>query len=237
MTIEVSVILALVLGGLFYASKSVSPSGAIAGGLLTFVYGLAWSPFPFVAFAAFVVIGTLSSRIGRHQKRSLGVYQNEKGPRDWSHAIANCGVGALIVCGGRLFPEQFSPSLAALLASASLSAVCADTCASEWGTWLGGEPRNILNFRPAKIGSDGAVTWRGTLAGLLGAALIAGSVAPFVSEPGRVAVCLIAAGAIGNIADSIFGATVEPHLGRHGGSYVNAACSIVGAASMAILIA
>lgn len=234
MSFEISLILALILGCLFYLSKSVSLSGSIAGALLTFVYGLAPSPLPFIAFALFVVIGLLSSRIGRQRKIALGVYQNEKGPRDWTHALANCGVGAGLVALGRFCPSLIDADFAALLAIASLCAVCADTCASEWGTWLGGTPRNILTWRPAKIGSDGAMTWPGTMAGLVGSTLIAQTVMSFGAMHGQVMLMLIVAGAIGNVADSILGATVEKHLGRHGGSIVNASCAAVGAGAFAL---
>lgn len=234
-TWEVSIILSIALGCLFYFSKSVSLSGSIAGALLTFVYGLAPNPFPFLAFAAFVVIGTLSSRIGRQKKIALGVYQNEKGPRNWTHALANCGVGGSLICCGRFFPDILHPNFASILAVASLAAVCADTCASEWGTWLGGQPRNILNLRPVAIGSDGAVTWPGTWAGIVGAVLIASVVLPFVCDANTIFLCLVASGIVGNVADSLLGATIEPHLGHHGGSIVNTGCSLVGAATMAAI--
>ncbi len=206
----------------------MTKSGAVAGALLAFTFALAANLGPFFGFATFVLLGLWSSRFGAGKKKSLGVFQNEKGPRSWIHAVANCGFGAMFVLVGYFSPDLLHPELAALMAGGSLAAVCADTMASEWGTYLGGKPRDVLTWQQVKIGTDGAVTWPGTLCGLIGAALIALAMVDLAGGYQHNFLLLIIAGVIGNLADSVFGATIQPYLGKHGGSFVNAMCALVG---------
>lgn len=236
MNLVVAISLSVALGILFLISRNVTRSGAVAGALLAFAFALAPTPAPFVCFATFVFVGTFSSRIGRQRKSKLGVYQNEKGPRSWRNAVANCGLGALLVLLGRCAPDLIGPGMASALAIGSLAAVCADTCASEWGTWLGGTPRSVLTLKPMPVGTDGAVTWTGNIAGLVAAAVIAGVASLSSGISGTGFVWIVCAGVLGNLADSIAGATVEPHFGRHGGSYVNFICSLAGALVMWLAI-
>lgn len=183
---------------------------------------------PFAGFATFVILGLWSSRVGANKKRALGVFQNEKGPRSWIHALANCGFGALCVLIGYFFPGLLNPELGALMAGGSLAAACADTMASELGTYLGGKPRDVLTWRQVKIGQDGAVTWPGTFSGFLGAALVALAMVDLAGDYRDNFLILLVSGVIGNLADSILGSTIQPYLGKHGGSLVNAMCALVG---------
>jgi uncharacterized membrane protein len=81
------------------------------------------------------------------------------------------------------------------------------------------------------VGTDGAMTWIGTLSGLLAAPLVplAGGVAG--GDPGvRAIVVVSAAGFLGNLSDSFFGRAVQARLGRRGNDWVNLMASLVGAA-------
>src|SRR5690606_4274738 len=97
-------------------------------------------------------------------------------------------------------------------AAGALSAAAADTFSTEIGTLWSSSARSILTGERVPAGTSGGVSSPGTLAGALGALLIAAA-APAASAtagPGLVAVtALTLAGVAGSIADSLLGATVQ----------------------------
>ena len=213
---------------------AVTPSGAVTGTLLGAIVAFAPSVAPFWTFILFVLVGSTSSKIGSRRKKELGVMQENEGRRDWSHAFFNCAPAAGFVLLG-IAPFAPTPATAELLAATALAAMLADTSASEWGTLLGGTPRHILTFRPAPVGTDGAVSLVGMSAGTLAACLGAIPILVWSASGFRGAVVVAIAGASGNVLDSIFGATIQVRLGRHGGACVNMLAS-ASAAGVAVLI-
>lgn len=217
----VASIVILALAALAAATKTIGASGIVAGVLLAHVMTWTGTPGPLAVFALFVIVGTVSSRFGREKKIRLGVMQAEEGRRNWTHAVANCGPSALVIVLWQI--AGGSPDVAtSTIAAAGLGGMLADTAASEWGTWLGGPPRHILTLRVVKTGTDGAISLAGTIAAA--AASVAAAVVFCLSEGapvshGRI---VVLAAFVGNLADSVLGATVEPMLGRHGGAVVNA---------------
>lgn len=224
----IALVIAAALAALAYRLRAVSISGVVAGCLLAAVMGLSVTSAPLVVFFVFVAIGSASSRFGRAKKTALGVMQSDGGRRTALHAIANCGPAALIVLFGR-FGIGLGRAEADLFAVTALAAMLADTSASEWGTWLGGSPRSILTGRRVPPGTDGGVTLAGTIAALI-ASCIAAVCAAVAGDYRGVHLAVIVFGAfMGNVIDSVLGATIEPRLGRHGGAIVNAAASVLGA--------
>ena len=231
-----AILVAAVFSILLLVTRKVSLSGAVAGGVLALMFAFSPTPAPFAAFAVFVVLGIASSSVARRQKKRLGVLQDQEGPRTAEHALANCGPGALLVLFGLIFPDLLSADLAALMSCGSLAAVCADTCASEWGTWLGREPRSVLTGRPCPVGTDGAVSWAGSFAGLLGAAILGGAHLLVASVPLSHLPILVLAGVAGNFVDSLLGTTLQSSWGRRGGSWVNVCCAVAGAATVPVAL-
>jgi uncharacterized protein (TIGR00297 family) len=84
-----------------------------------------------------------------------------------------------------------------------------DTFSSEFGG-LYDNPRLITTFERVDPGTDGAVTWQGIVAGLVGAVIIAGIAGATIDSVGAVGAGLVVAcGFVGMTVDSILGATVE----------------------------
>ena len=113
------------------------------------------------------------------------------------------------------------------MAIVALSEAAADTVSSEIGQVMGGQPRMITTFKKVEKGTDGGITFAGTLAGFLAAAVIGivFAVCSYIGpqcDPGtpechletpddRLAIVLIAtaAGTFGLIFDSLLGAIFE----------------------------
>src|SRR5690606_28830871 len=101
----------------------------------------------------------------------------------------------------------------------SLAAAAADTWATEIGPLSRERPRMILSGRKVPAGTSGAVTAAGTLAGVAGAVTVWASawVTVLLTDPAGGAsygvwttfAAVVAAGAVGSLADSVAGASIQ----------------------------
>ena len=120
--------------------------------------------------------------------------------------IANAGVAALAGLLTFFMPDH--RHLFSLVMAASLSSATADTLSSELGNVYGRQYYNILSFQKDKRGLDGVVSVEGTLFGIAGSLIIA--LIYILGFGWSVAFWLvIIAGTIGNILDSILGASLQ----------------------------
>jgi uncharacterized protein (TIGR00297 family) len=197
---------------------SVSISGACAGALLTSAfYGLAGSE-ALLGFGAFVILGSLLSRmprVGKKRHEARGALQ----------AIANTGVAAIMLVPGL---SEFGLFLAYCAFSTALS----DTASSELGLRFGKKPRRHFFGKILNSGDNGGMTSLGTIAGATFASVMG---AIFVALGNHLVLGFIvaAAGLLGNLSDSLMGATVESWLQRklgeaRGNDLVNFVSTLIG---------
>jgi uncharacterized protein (TIGR00297 family) len=161
----------------FY-SRSVSFSGALGGFLLgaILILGAGWPLY--VALLAFFVIGTAATKLGYSRKARAGLAQEGGGRRGFSHAFSNVGVAAICaIAMSRITRMQFIdvewPFIALLMGVASLATAAADTTASEIGQLIGRRAFLPLTLRRVPVGTEGAISIEGTLAGLIAGFLVA----------------------------------------------------------------
>jgi uncharacterized protein (TIGR00297 family) len=162
-----------------------------------------------------------------------GVAQDKRGARSARHALANCGVAVYLAFVAAASQEAGLFVLAFVCAYATAAF---DTISSEIGQAWGGRPVLITTLRTVPIGTDGAVSWLGTLAGAAAAAavaVIAGAIG--LLPQGLVGLVTLAA-FVGSTADSYLGATLEAK-GLMDNEAVNFSNTLVGALAGIVLAA
>jgi uncharacterized protein (TIGR00297 family) len=204
--------ISIAFASLAYFLHAATLGAAITGWIFTAAIYLqtpGWRTALWPLLALFVLTHA-ATRYGRQRKETLGIAEGKRGRRA-SQVAANLGVAVLAgipQIGGRLggFPVERTLMTAMIAAMAEATA---DTVSSELGQVLGGEPRMVTTFRCVPAGTDGAVSWAGTCAGCLSAAILV-TVAALVL-PMRPGDALIALGAAiaGLFFDSLLGAVPE----------------------------
>jgi uncharacterized protein (TIGR00297 family) len=211
---------------------SVTDGGALAGAAVAFVLMLADGFSGFIPLLTVFLLTVITTRWGHRRKQRLGVAERKRG-RTASQVIANLGAAALCA-----LPVIWFPQLSELLlvgAMAALAEAAADTVSSELGQATARSAYMITDFRDVPIGTNGAISVEGTLAGC-----VAASIVSWVSASSGVVdwhwTPLIAFAGIGGMfLDSILGATWE-NAGRLGNDSVNFLSNVF-AADIALIVA
>ena len=184
--------------------RGVTYSGAIAGGVVCYLLYLGAGPGGIATLLAVFVVTWLGTRFRRGRKQALGTAEKYEG-RNAAQVLANLAVAA---CCAALFALVGVPALL-IAASAALSEAAADTVSSEVGQVGAATARLITTFEPVPAGTDGGVTFLGSIAGLLAAAIV--SLVASVSGvlPSRMFLVSVGAAMAGMFADSLLGAVME----------------------------
>lgn len=204
------ILLALVINAAFallaLALKTVSRSGAAVGFVLGTAVYLGYGYKSFLILLSFFLLGSMATRLGYAAKAARGIAERRKGARSWREALANTLAGAffaLLV----ITTHQEAAFLVALVAAFSEAA--GDTVSSEIGQWLSPRAYLITTFRPVPAGENGGVSLAGSVAGLVASALVIGlGFGLGLCGKGGAAIALGAA-IVGNLLDSVLGATLE----------------------------
>lgn len=186
--------------------RKLTRAGAIAGGVAGFCIfvGAGWTGIAMLA--AFFLLGTLATSWKRRQKTAMGMMQERGGQRKLGQVLANGGVAGLLGLVSLFFPQH--KSLFAFLMAGSFSSAMADTLSSELGSLYGKKFYNIISFKRDQKGLDGVVSLEGTLIGVLGSAVIA-TIYSIGFGWNTHFLWIVLVGTIGNLADSVLGATLE----------------------------
>jgi uncharacterized protein (TIGR00297 family) len=191
------------------ALKAASRSGAVCGFLLGTAIYLGYGYKSFLLLFAFVLLGSVATRLGFSKKAARGVAERGGGARSWREALANLLVAAffaLLVITTH-HEAAFLIALVAVLAEAA-----GDTVSSEIGQWASSRAYLITTFEAVPAGEDGGISLGGTAAGFAASAIIMGlALGLGLCGPYRFAGPAIALGAAcaGNLFDSFLGATIQ----------------------------
>lgn len=187
-----------VAAGMAFA-RAVSFSGAVAGAavgslILTFgglpAYLLLWT---------FFLTGTIASKLGYRAKESRGTAQASRGRRGARHVVANCFV-AVLLC---LVAAPSTGGVAAVAVAGCFAAALADTLGTEVGSLYGNRAFSPTTGAALPVGTPGAISWPGTLAGLAGAALVGLVAVAAGAVPPSLLWVVAVAGSLGSLAESV----------------------------------
>lgn len=185
--------------------RGVSSSGAIAGAAVCFVLCVGAGFGAFAALVSVFALTWISTRLGYQRKRKLGTAEKLDG-RTALQVLANLAVAA--ICAGLFAVTSRNPAFL-LAASAVLSEAAADTVSSEVGQARSAKARLITTWEEVAPGTDGGVSWTGTVAGIVAAAVVS-LVCVFTGlVPLKWLGFSIAAAIAGMTADSYLGALLE----------------------------
>lgn len=221
----------LTLGTVAWRLGAVSRSGYLGGtvvGTLILAMG-GWGAY--LSLCTFFALGSGATRWGYRYKEQRGLAQDDGGRRGARHALANCGTGL-----GLAFLLPFVPgSWAAIGLVAAFATAASDTLSSEIGQLYGRRAYLPTSFRRVEPGTEGAVSIEGTLAGIVGSAVLALVGWAAGMYPIAAVVIVVGAAFVGSWVESLVGATWggDARIGNETMNFLN---TVVGAAT-AILLA
>jgi uncharacterized protein (TIGR00297 family) len=207
--IGVAIAVNLAFAILAYALKAASGSGAICGFWLGTAIYLGYGYKSFILLFAFIVLGSVATRLGLAKKIARGVAERRAGARSWREALANLLAAAFFAI---LVVTTHHEAAFLIALVAALAEAAGDTFSSEIGQWLSDRAYLLTTLKPVRVGENGGVSVSGTAAGFAASAVIVGlGLGLGLCGPYRFAGPAIALGAAvaGNLIDSLLGATLE----------------------------
>lgn len=199
-------LIAAVVAFISFRVRFLTKSGSIATFVLAgFIFGLGgikWS----VPIMTFFILSSILSKLRKKKNEEVEMYFEKSGVRDHMQVMANGGLGGILVIINAFNPDPFFY----LIYISTLSAVCADTWATEIGTWKKAATYNVITWKPVEQGVSGGISIRGTIGAALGSFAIALSGILWINQNYvQYVLLVICAGLIGSIFDSILGATIQ----------------------------
>lgn len=200
--------------------KKLTPAAALTGGIIGCLVYAGGGYTGLLLLALFFLLGTAATAWKKKDKLRIKGNAAHQSTRTTGQVIANGGVAAILGALAALIPAH--KPLFSLMLAASLSSATSDTLSSELGVLYGRRNFNILTGKPDERGLDGVISLEGLLFGIAGSAVIAAAWfalsnttgSPDVKSPAgpsllRSAAIIVLAGLLGNLADSLLGATLE----------------------------
>ena len=211
----------------------LTPAGWVhAGALGTILWGcLGWRGW--VAVVAYLVLGSLVTRLGLREKQERGLAEARGGRRGPENVWGSAATGA---CLALLIGAGVEPrSLLLVGFSASFAAKLADTFGSEIGKRWGRRPVLITTLRSVPPGTEGAISLSGTLASAAGSVLMTLVMWQLQLLPSiSVSLVVMLIGLLATLAESLLGALAQDRFRWLSNELVNALQTLL-AAVMAML--
>lgn len=185
-----------------FLTKGGSAATFILASLIFGLGGIKWS----VPILTFFILSSVLSKLRKKRNAEVEAYFEKSGVRDHMQVMANGGLGGILVVLYFIQPNE----LYYLVYVSVLAAVCADTWATEIGTWKKTATYNILNLKPVEQGISGGVSIIGTTGAVAGSLTIALSGIFWIDfSAAQYLILILAAGLFGSLVDSFLGATIQ----------------------------
>ena len=208
-----ALLFAILVAGGSYAARLLTASGAVSTLVVgVIVFGIGGGGFA-VPLLVFFFTSSLLSKIGKARKAAANRSDAKTATRDAAQVWANGGVATLMALLFGLFSARWPQTqvrYVMLLFLAALSAVNADTWATEIGKLSHTPPRLLTNWKPVPSGTSGAISGMGTFGAFLGAFIIPLSATFLWPNLTFTEIFAVAwAGFLGSLIDSVLGATLQ----------------------------
>ncbi len=223
----------ILLTGVFISvkTKKLTLAAALTAALLGICLYLGAGYYGILMAAVLFLLSALATSQKIAVKEALGAAEKNKGRRKAGQVLANVGFAGLMGLLCFFYPPKIE--LFRLMMAAGLASAAADTIASELGTVYGKRFYNIISLKKDQRGLDGVISLEGTLFGVAASAVIA-AVYSFSFGWSYNFWWIILAATVGNLSDSILGATLE-RKGFVGNNTVNFLNTLTGAAAVFVL--
>ena len=206
-------LIAAIISFLAYRDHSLDKGGAVAAAVMgTIIFGVGGWQWSILLLAFFLTSSALSHAF-KNRKHGLSEKFSKGIERDAGQVFGNGGVATAFVLFHALHPES---SIGWIGFAASLAAVNADTWATELGVLNPTLPRMVTDLRKSvEKGTSGGISLFGTIASLLGSALIAilavllNPIETLETNYWRLVTLITFAGLTASLFDSYLGATVQ----------------------------
>lgn len=178
-------------------------------GTITFGFGGIWPALALIFFFLSSSLITRNKRLDGIVNGSVPLRSDDPhhmSRRDGYQVWAN-GFWVAVFC---LAWFQFELDILLIAVYGAIAAATADTWATEMGTRKKGHTRLITTFKKVEPGTDGGISFTGTLASALGSVAVA-SILLIMPDPYdlNIAIVVAAAGFAGSVADSYMGAIFQ----------------------------
>jgi uncharacterized protein (TIGR00297 family) len=223
---------ALLLNGLLIALAQRAPlltkAGWVHAGILgTLLWGsLGWRGW--LAVVLYLLLGSLVTRLGLRRKQELGLAEGRGGRRGPENVWGSAATGA---CLAVVSQAPWAPVALLLIGfCASFSAKLADTCGSEIGKRWGRHTVLVTTLRPVPPGTEGAISLEGSLASLVGSAVMALVALRLGLLPGAGPWLLVTlVGLLATLIESLIGATLQGRISWLSNELVNGLQTLIAA--------
>jgi len=218
--LPIAILLTAIAG---YLLNKVDLTGSIIGLIIALFIWTAVGLEGITALFLFFVIGSLATSWKKDLKSKQKLEQENEGKRSIFNVLGNIGVAGIISVCAIVLPS-YKPVLI-IMAVASFATACSDTLSSELGNVYGKKYYCILTFNPSRRGPDGVISAEGLFFGLIGSFIIASSMLLFHYSV-YVVLTVAISGFLGNIIDSLLGATLQQkgYLNNHHVNFVATLC-------------
>jgi len=207
---------AAAINAVLIAAASRAPVLTRAGWVHAAVLGtILWGclgPRGWLAVVAYLLLGSLVTRLGYGTKQARGLAEARGGRRGPENVWGSAASGALLALLLPMAPEPLRPVLLVGF-TASFAAKLADTFGSEIGKRWGRRTLLITTLQPVPAGTEGAISLEGTAASAAGAVLMALLCAALGLIGAPAPLLLVAAVALlATLIESAIGATLQRRL-------------------------
>jgi len=173
--------------------KALDLVGAVSAALFAYIILIRHNIFWLYIILGFFLVGSIATAFRKtHKNKFL-----RSNMRTLENVVANGLIAVVMALLGQFYAFV-----------GAVAAACGDTLSSEIGMLSKEKPVMITTLKPAKKGQNGAVTWLGTFASILGGLLIAVFAWPIFPYP-KIFLIGAVCGFLGSLFDSFIGALLE----------------------------